>query len=140
MTGRLHKSSYPASPPSCSISVSDCRAIRRGTGRRNDGSDEIIASPKLAQVALDQGIGQISAIKPATVHVALKDASTSSPFSFSRVWQAPRVVLKLPAGQMTLLNVSFLVADDYMVCKDLLVGLPVLRHVDIESRTLIESN
>lgn len=41
---------------------------------------------------------------------------------------------------MTLLNVSFLVADNEIACEDLLVGLPVLRHLGTDFRTLLERN
>lgn len=36
------------------------------------------------------------------------------------------------------MKVTFLVADGETACEDLLVGLPVLCHLGIDSRTLIE--
>lgn len=38
------------------------------------------------------------------------------------------------------LNISVLFSDAYLVCEDMLVGLPVLRHLQIDSRTLPEIN
>lgn len=48
--------------------------------------------------------------------------------------------MELSAGQMALLNVKFLVADEETAFQYLFVGLPVLRHPVIDSRTLLEHN
>lgn len=39
---------------------------------------------------------------------------------------------------MALLNITFFVAADDNACEDVLVGYPVLRHLGIDSRTLME--
>lgn len=47
-------------------------------------------------------------------------------------------------SQLALTKISFRVSDDYLSCdevscEDLLIGLLVLRHLKIDSRTLLES-
>lgn len=139
-TGRLTHPVNLASSPSCPIVVSDGLATLRGHGRCDDGSDESISSPQLAQKAVVKGIGKMAAISPVTIQVALKESDTPASFTFSRLWTVPRLVLELSAGQMALINVEFLVADDEIACEDVLVGLPILRHLGIDSRTLLERN
>lgn len=49
-------------------------------------------------------------------------------------------MLELSAGRLALTNVSFLVADNDLSCEYLLFGFPVLHHLGIDSRTLLERN
>lgn len=48
--------------------------------------------------------------------------------------------MQLSSGQLALANVTFLVADDELACEDLIIGLPVLRHLQVDTRTLLENN
>lgn len=41
---------------------------------------------------------------------------------------------------MSLCKISFLVADDDLTCEDQLIGLLVLHHLPIESKTLLEND
>lgn len=41
---------------------------------------------------------------------------------------------------MALTNISFLISDANFASEDLLIGLPVLKHLEIDSRTLLEGN
>lgn len=41
---------------------------------------------------------------------------------------------------MALKNIKFLVVDNELACEDVLIGLPVLQHRGIDSRTLLERN
>lgn len=43
-------------------------------------------------------------------------------------------------GKLVLLNVSFFVADDDLSCEELLIGLPVLRHLRIDNKTVMKTN
>lgn len=124
------------STPSCQITVSDGLVSHTARGRCDDGSDDSIVSPRLAQAAVVKGIGRMSAIPPVHLRVALQESEKTAKFSFSRKWTVPRLVLELSSGRMALLNITFLVADDELDCEDLLVGLPVLQHLGIDTRTL----
>ena len=130
--GTLH------SHPSCPITVSDGQAAIKAIGRCDDGRDEIIVSPSLAERAAVRGVGKITAITPVRLSVALKAGQDPETFSFSRSWTSPRTVLHLSSGQLALSKVTFLVADDDLSCEDLLLGLPVLRHLQVDTRTLLE--
>lgn len=48
--------------------------------------------------------------------------------------------MHLASGHMKLLNVTFLVADANLEEEDLLLGRPLLSHLKIDSRTLLENN
>ena len=58
----------------------------------------------------------------------------------SRTWTCPRLILHLAAGKLALFNVKFLVADGGPATGDLIIGLPVLRHLKVDTRTLLERN
>lgn len=47
-------------------------------------------------------------------------------------------MLKLSAGHLGMLNVEYLVADANLAVEDLLIGLPVLRYLGVDSKTSIE--
>lgn len=111
-----------------------------GNGRSDDGSDDTIASPRLVEKAVLKGIGRFEAIPPVSIQVALTDAGPAQTFNLSRKWTVPRLVLELSSGRMALRNVAFLVADDDLAFEDVLIGLPILQHLQIDSRTLLERN
>ena len=126
--------------PSCPMILSDGLASLERHGICDDGSDDTIVSPKLAETAVLKGIGKLKAITPITLSVALKSQTEAETFSFSRSWTVPRTVLQLSSGQLALTNVTFLVADNELTCEDILIGNPLLKHLKIYMRTLLEEN
>lgn len=78
--------------------------------------------------------------KTVRMSVALKYGDEAQTSSFSRAWTARRIVLKVSSGRMALLNLKFLVADEDLTSEDLLIGLPVLRHLPIDTKTFLENN
>lgn len=135
-----NKNTVETETPSCPVLVSDGMASISATGRCDDGSDDSLASPTLAERAAIQGIGKIRKVNPVHIQVALKSGDDAQSFTFSRTWTIPRTVLQLASGQLALANVSFLVADDELACEELIIGLPVLRHLQVDTRTLLENN
>lgn len=87
-----------------------------------------------------KGIGSFKAIKPVSIQVPLTAEEKPKTFDFSRQWTVPRLVLNLSSGRMPLTTITFLVADDDLACEDILIGLPVLEHMEIDSRTMLERN
>ena len=73
------------------------------------------------------------------VQVALKCGEKAQTFTANREWIIPRIVLKLTAGPLALLNVSFLVTDAEISDEDLLIGRPVPQHSGIDTRTVMEA-
>lgn len=128
--------------PSCRMTVQDNSTSLDITGRCDDGSDVSLASKEVAEKAVLQGIGKFESIKTVNLEVALKKTGEGPPvkFPFSRAWTVPSTVLHLSAGQMALKNIRYLVADDSLTCEDILIGLPVLRHLRVDTRTLLEDN
>ena len=125
---------------SCTVQLADGSASLMATGRCDDGADDTIVSPKIAEQAAIEGIGKMSRIKPVVLQVALTDGGKPQTFTMSRTWTCPRVILHLAAGKLALLNVKFLVADGDLATGDLIIGLPVLRHLKVDTRTLLERN
>ena len=108
--------------------------------RCDDGSDDSLVTPKIAGAAVLRGIGKFKTIKPVHLLVALRKGEDSKPFTFSHSWTVPRTALHLSSGLLALVNVTYLVADDTLNCEDLLIGRPVLLHLQVDSRTLLENN
>lgn len=111
-----------------------------GVGLCDDGKDESIASRILVQAAVIKGIGRMSPIAPDRIQVALRGTGEPDTFSISSMWLVPHLVLKLSVGHMALLNDTFFVADEGTAFEDLLIDLLVLRHLGVDSRSLLESN
>lgn len=111
---------------SCSVILADGKTTITATGRCDDGSDDTIISPKMAERAAIAGIGKISSIVPVTLQAALMDGEAAQTFKFYRTWSCSRVVLQLGVGKFALLNVTFLVADGNLSTGDPIIGLPVL--------------
>ena len=72
----------------------------------------------------------MKSISPERLIIALKSGQNAQCFTFSRSWTAPRTVLHLDSGQLALVKIAFLFADEYPACEDLLIGLPVLQHFE----------
>ena len=122
--------------PGCYMTVVDGTSKLQCHGRCDDGSDETLVSPRIAEKAVIQSIGRLHQISPITVQVALKDEKAQT-FTFSRTWKVPRLVLQLAAGQRALLNVNFLVADADLIGEDMLIGRPVQEHLGVHSKTVL---
>lgn len=50
----------------------------------------------------------------------------------------PSTVLYLSVCKLALKNIKFLVADDRVESEDHLIDLPVLRHLRVDTKTLLE--
>lgn len=53
------------------------------------------------------------------------------------LWTPQTTVWHLYTSTLGLVNVTFLVADDDLTAEDFLIGLPILQHLQIDSKTLI---
>lgn len=122
----------------CSITISDQRTSIDGTGHCNNGSEDSLVSRCLAEAAVVKKIRRNKAIVPVTVKVALAADRKPQPFKFSPKWKVPRLTFYLATELLALLNIYFLVSENDSVCEGFLVRQPVLRHLGIDSRTLLE--
>lgn len=148
VAGRLRNK--PAAPktadkvphPFCAMNLSDGVHTHEVEGRCDDGCDDSITSSTAAEAAVGKGIGKMVSIAPMRLQVPLKRGQDdkAQTFTFSHTWTAPRTIMHLSSGQLALSNVKFLVSDDALVSEDLLIGLPVLEHLQVETRTLLERN
>eukprot|EP00737_Agarophyton_chilense_P003792 gb/GEZJ01004544.1/.p1 GENE.gb/GEZJ01004544.1/~~gb/GEZJ01004544.1/.p1 ORF type:complete len:294 (-),score=41.13 gb/GEZJ01004544.1/:342-1223(-) len=139
VTGCLQPVSHPRTSSSFSVPLFDGTIIVTTTIRTDDGSDEsTTVSPKLGESSFINGIGKLTKITPVPLQVTLKDKDVPQTFSFWRSWAPPRTTLKLSAGPLALVNITFLVADEELTAEDLLIGLPVLEHLGVDTKTLLE--
>lgn len=122
---------------SCTATVSNGHASIIAMRRCYDGSDDILVSPTLSEEAALNFIGKISKIDPVHIQVALKNGKDAQSFSVSRTFISPRTVLKLSSVQLAFYNVIFLVFYDSLSCEDFIIGLPVLWHLQVDTRTLL---
>ena len=109
-------------------------------GQCDDGSDDSLVSSKIANAVVIKSIRFIKSIKKVELSVALKKGDTAHVFSFSRVWHVPRTILQLSSGNLAVLNVSYLVADDELVDEGLLIGRSVLEHLKVDTKRSLEEN
>lgn len=99
-----------------------------------------ISSSPIAQNAVVRGMGCFKVTKPVYFHVAFGATSEPETLRFFRVWKVPRPVSEISAARLVLLNRPFTVADAVLACEDLLIGHPVPRRLNIDSRTFSERN
>lgn len=76
-------------------------------------------------------------MNPQIVQVALKEKLEAQMFTISKECTVLRL-LHLLVGPFGIPNVSFLVADAGLAKKDLLIGQLVLKHLGIDSETMLE--
>lgn len=134
------KLNFDSTTPSFTVTIQDGREMMEATARADDGSDESIVSAKLAEKAVLNGIGKISKIDPIKIQVALKANDDAKSFRFTRTWTTPRLVLRLNAGPLALNNATFLVPDGELAAEDLLIGLPILQHLGIDTKAMLEKH
>lgn len=112
----------------------------KAKGIADDGSDDSLASPSIANKGVMNGIGKITVIEPVTFHVALKKGEDPEPFTFSKKWNVPRTILGLSSGILALQHISFFVADDELVANEIIIGRTVLSHLGIDTVSLLVQN
>ena len=123
------------------VTVSDGMASLKITGRCDDGCDDSIVSAEVAEKASILGIGRITKIPMMHILLPLKQNDTKAiSFQCQRTWTVPRTVLTLSSGQLALCNISYLVVDGDLTEEQMLIGLPVLQHLKVDTRTLLEQN
>ena len=93
------------------VQLADGSPLLMATGHCDDGADDTIVWPKIAEQAPIECIGKISRIMPVVLQVALTDGGKPLTFTMSRTWTCPRVILHLAASNLSVLNIKFFVAD-----------------------------
>lgn len=106
--------------------------------RADDGADESNVSSRAVERPVLNGIGKIKKIFAVMLQVALKDGSDATKFTLPQTSTAPRTVLKLSIVALALLSIEHLVTDPDIAVGDLLIYLPVLRHLSVDTKTLLE--
>lgn len=95
-------------------------------------------SLKFAERAVLNRIDKMTFIAKVTLPVALKDGETAQEFTLSRTWTPPRTVFQLDAGPFDFVNITYLVTDADLTVKGLLIGFPMLQHLCVDTKTLLE--
>lgn len=107
-------------------------------GRFYDNSDESVVLVKLIKDTVLKSIEKIKRISSILLQVAVKDDEDAQSFTFSRIWTPPRTTLRLSADLLSLINVSRLVANVELVIANLVLSLPVLQHLGVDTVSLLE--
>lgn len=108
--------------------------------RGDDGSYENIANQAVAEKAVLQGVGSIEWTPKVRLKVALKKEGESTVCMFSQAWSVSSTVLHLSVDQLALRNIKGLVSDGKVESEDVPIGLPVLRNLRVDTKTLLEEN
>lgn len=127
-------------PSSCTVSLNDGKETFETIGRCDDGSDDTLVSPAVAESAAVMVIMKLTSITPVNPKFSLQKGEDCQSFKFSRSCTVPLTVMKMASVHIALDNVTYLVAEDKLGIEDLLIGLPVVQHLHVDSRTLIGNN
>lgn len=76
--------------------------------------------------------------EPIFLQVALKYGDAAQSSTFSGTGTPPQTILRLAAGPVLLVKVTFLVSDVELGVEDFLFGLPILEHLVVDTKTLLE--
>lgn len=106
--------------------------------RCNADADESIVFHGTAESAVLRDVEKLRKIKPVVVQVALKEHKEAQIFTFSHKWTVSRLLHYLSVGLLVLFNVYFIVADNELAENDLVIGQPILKHLGICSKTMLE--
>lgn len=110
-------------------------------GRADYGINETIASSKYATNCVLSAIGNFSKIQPVKIQVAVRDNSHAKRFKLSKTWTVRQcIVLCLTTGPPALVNITFLFHDDVFAAEDVLLILPLLKHLVISTTKMLEKH
>ncbi len=125
--------------PSCDIILEDGKSAIKVSCRCDDGSDDSIASCAIAEKILIQGIGRINKVDP--LQCKLRKRRIPKPKnSLFIVFGCSRNSCKIDIRETGFMNISFLVVDDELEAESILIGHPVLQHISIDTKTLLDEN
>lgn len=108
--------------------------------RCDDRSEENIANVSVAEKAVLKGVSSLEFISKMRVQVTLKKERESAEYSFSRVPAVASTALHLSVGQLAQNNMMLLVAEIMVESEDLLIGLPFICQLQVETKKLLEEN
>lgn len=74
------------------------------------------------------------------LQVELKYSYSAQSFTFYISLTSPRTILRIAAGPLAIVNIKFLYADAVLAAEDLLIGIPVLNHLGVYTKILLEKN
>ncbi|CAN8070623.1 unnamed protein product [Agarophyton chilense] len=124
---------------SLKVCLKDADAMFSTVGRLDDGADDSLICPTVAEEAALKGVGRFRKIKPVELQVPLQKKEGGPKFTFSRRWEIPEIIMEMNSGKMALRNVSFLVADDKIISEPLIIGNTVLRHLKVDTNSIIDA-
>lgn len=110
--------------------------------RCDDSCDDSNVSPFSAKSTVLKGIEKFTPIVAICLQMLIRKGEDDKAqiFSFSRNFTAPQTIMHITSVKLALLNVTFLFADNELVFEDVLIGLPVLQHLRVDTHTLLELN
>lgn len=122
------------------ITVADEPQSIHGKGRTDGETDGYIWPSIFAEEAVLNEIGKNKNTEMIFKKAAMRDGEKVPSFSFIRILIPPRTILRLSVGLLALENVSLFVKDVDLSDGDLLIGNPVLKHLGVDTTTLLEQH
>lgn len=107
------------------------------TSRSDDGIDYSVVSNHLAKATIAKGIERIRALDYVAVKLPLASDGKAQTLTFSPEWKVAHTPFYFVAVPLASLSISFKVADDQLICGNLLVEQPVLHRFENHSRTFL---
>lgn len=102
----------------------------------DDDSDDIIASCMVSKGAALRIIGKLTSIEPVYIQVALSSGESAESFKFFLSCNFPLNILHFGAWTANLSE--YYVSEGDIYCAYIMIGLPVLRHLDVDTKILLE--
>lgn len=106
---------------------------------RSDGNSDKPASlcwlGKAADFNCSEEFKNISSV---FLQVALKEHEDVQPFSLSILWTSPRTMLRISAGPLSSVSVSYLVTGTQLAVEDSLLGFLVLQHLGAGTKSFLK--
>lgn len=92
----------------------------------------MIGLAELAEIAFITEIGKMNNNTKVISQVIFKSGDTAEMFTHLHTWTLSSKILRLGAGPMSLASVTFHVADKYLAAEQLLIRLPIFRHLGVD--------
>lgn len=109
-----------------------------GQERSDEGSHKIIVSKAFAHRTVLNRIEKLNNIELIKLQVVSKDETNTKAFSVPKTWSVPRMILQLTKGPLALINVTLLLLDKELAEEDILIVLPMLQRLVIDTKSMPE--
>lgn len=116
------------------------------SARRADNDSEKLSRHRNFRTTSLNVIGKLSEIQPVKIKIALKYNREATFIKFLKICTLSSIVLRLTAGPLALVNVSFalvnvtfLILNCELAPKEVLLWIPLLQHLGTDTNIILEN-